>query len=131
MSLHKEGYGNSLLSAFLEVRKSDNAILPRSIISPMSSQQSAVITMKFFSEEVQQKMVEIEEMKEYMESQKDPNERKRVVKTSYFVKCIREWYEACDSQGLNPHTRIECLHAFDKLLRQNVDFSSFPPPGDM
>ena len=45
------------------------------------------------------------------------------------MKCIHEQYEACDSRGLSPHTRIERLHAFDKLLRQNVDFSSFPPPG--
>ena len=74
-------------------------------------------------------MVEIEEMKECMESQKDHKDRKKVVKTSYFVKCIREWYEACDCRGLDPHTRIKRLHAFDKLLRQNVDFSSFPPPG--
>ena len=125
----KKDMENSLLLAFLEVSKSDDDILPRSIISPVIDKQSAVITMKFFSEEVQQKMVEIEEIKEYMKSQKDPNERKRVVKTSYFVKCIREWYEACESQGLNPHTRIERLHAFDKLLRQNVGFTSFPPPG--
>ena len=120
---------NSLSSTFLEVSKSDNDILPRSIISPMIDKQLAVIAMKFFSKEVQEKMVELEEMKEYLENQKPPEDRKKVVRTSYFVKCIREWYEACNSRGLSPHTRIERLHAFDKLLRQNVDFSSFPPPG--
>ena len=71
---------------------------------------------KFFSEEVQKKMVEFKEMKEYVENQIPPEHRKKAVKTSYFVKCIRKWYEACDSRGLSPHTRIERLHAFDKLL---------------
>ena len=125
----KKNMDTSLVSAFLEVSKSDNDILPRSIVSPMIDKQSAVIAMKFFSKEVQEKMVEIEELKEFMESQKNFADRKAVVKTSYFVKCICEWYEACDLRGLSPHTRIERLHAFDKLLRQNVDFSSFPPPG--
>ena len=120
---------NSRASAFLEVSKSDNNILPRSIISPMIDKQSAVIAMNFFSQEVQDKMVEIEELKEYVESQKEPKDRQKIVKTSYFVKCIWEWYEACDSRGLDLHTRIEMLHVFDKLRRQNVDFSSFPPPG--
>ena len=54
----KKDMENSLSSAFLQVSKSDNDILPRSIISPMIDKQSAVIAMKFFSEEVQEKMVE-------------------------------------------------------------------------
>ena len=86
----KKDMGNSLSSVFLKVSKSDNDILPRSIISPMLDKQSAVIAMKFFSEEVQEKMVELEEMKEYLENQKPPEDRKKVVKTSYFVKCTRE-----------------------------------------
>ena len=120
----------SLVSAFLEVSKSNNNILPRSSISPMIDKQSAeLIAMKFFSKEVEERMVEIEKLKEFMESQKDYADRKPVVKTSYFMKCICEWYETCDSRGLSLHTGIERLHALDKLLRQNVDFSSFPPPG--
>ena len=72
----------SLASAFLEVSKSDNDILPRSAISPMIDKQSAVIAMKFFSK-VEEKIVKIEELKEFMESQKDYADRKPVVKTSY------------------------------------------------
>ena len=68
-------------------------------------------------------------MKKYMESQKPVEDRQKVVKKLYFMKCIRELYEGCDSRGLSPHSQIERLNNFDKLLRQNVDFSSFPPPG--
>ena len=64
-----------------------------------------------------------------MESQKPVEDRQKVVKTSYFVKCVREWYEACDSTGLSPDSQIKRLNNFDKLFQQNVDFSSFPPPG--
>ena len=49
----KKDMENSLSLTFLEVSKSDNDILPRSIITPMIDKQSAVIAMKFFSEEVQ------------------------------------------------------------------------------
>ena len=52
-----------------------------------------------------------------------------MVKLSYFVKCLREWYEACDSRGIDHHDRIEKLLAMDELLTRDVDFSSFPPPG--
>ena len=49
---------HSLSSDFLDVSKINNDLLPRSIITPMIDKQSAVIDMKFFSEEVQEKMVE-------------------------------------------------------------------------
>ena len=91
----------------------------------MIDNQSAIITRKFFSQEVQDKMVEIEELKEYVESQKESKDRQIKVKTSYFVKCIQEWYETCDSRGLDRYTRIEKLHAFDKLLRQMLTFPAF------
>ena len=48
----------------------------------MIDNQSAIITRKFFSQEVQDKMVEIEELKEYVESQKEPKDRQIKVKTS-------------------------------------------------
>ena len=41
----KKDMENSLSSAILEVSKSDNDILPRSIITPMIDKQSAVIAM--------------------------------------------------------------------------------------
>ena len=46
------------------------------------------------------------------------------------MKCIREWYEACDSRGLDIGERIRKMMAFDELLTWDVDFSSFPPPGN-
>ena len=52
-----------------------------------------------------------------------------MVKSSYSVKCLREWYEACDSRGIDPHDSIEKVFAMDELLTRDVDFSSFPPPG--
>ena len=101
----------------------DNDILPCSVLSQMIDKQSAPITMKFFSKEVEDKMVELEEIQE-------ERNRKKVTKSSYFVKCIREWYAACDSRGLDPGEMIRKMMAFDELLTQDVDSSSFPPPGN-
>ena len=42
----------------------------------MLDQQSAAIAMKFFLKEVEDKMVELEEIKEYQESQKEERNRK-------------------------------------------------------
>ena len=75
-------------------------------------------------------MVELEEIQEYQESQKEERNRKKVTKSSYFVKCIREWYEASDSRGLDPGERIRKMMAFDELLPWHVDFSSFLSPGN-
>ena len=65
--------------------------LPRSCY-PYDRQTISNNCHEVFSEEVQEKMAELEEVKEYMESQKNPKDRKEVVKILYFIKCIREWY---------------------------------------
>ena len=80
--------------SFQDVSDMDSDILPCSVLSQMIDKQSAAIAMKFFSKEVEDKMVEFEEIQQYQESQKEERNRKKVTKSSYFVKCIREWYEA-------------------------------------
>ena len=52
----------------------------------------------------------------------------KVVKSSRFVRCIRNWYLACDAHGYTPIERITMLQEFFDLLTENVDFSSYPPP---
>ena len=58
----------------------DNDFLLCSVLSQMIDKQSAAIAMKFFSKEVENKMVELEEIKEYQESQKEERNRKKVTK---------------------------------------------------
>ena len=54
--------------------------------------------------------------------------RKKVVRSSKFVRGIRNWYLACDAHGYTPIERIKMLQEFYNLLMENVDFSSYPPP---
>ena len=51
-----------------------------------------------------------------------------VIKTSQFVKGIRNWYNACDARGYTPAGRINMMQDFYDLLTRDVDFSEYPPP---
>ena len=50
--------------SFADVSKLDNDVLLRSIVTQMFDKQSAAIALKFFSKEVQEKMVELENLEE-------------------------------------------------------------------
>ena len=56
----------------------------------MIDKQSAVIAMKFFSQDVQYRMVEIEELKEYVESQKEPKERQNFLLCKMHTGVVRD-----------------------------------------
>ena len=58
--------------SFADVSKLDNDVLPRSIVTQMIDKQSAAIALKFFSKEVEEKMVELEHLEELEKSKKPP-----------------------------------------------------------
>ena len=106
----------------------DNDVLECSIIMQLLDKQSASIALTFFSKEVEDVMRQIEDEDEASENEKDPAYRNKIVYSSYFVKCIHNWYFACDPRGYTPIQRIEMLQEFHDLLTNDVDFGSFPPP---
>ena len=60
--------------SFADVSKLDNNVLPRSTVTQMIDKQSAAIVLKFFSKEVEEKMVELEHLEELEQSKKPPKE---------------------------------------------------------
>ena len=124
----KKNLQDCLSSSFLHVSQRDNDVLEHSIITQLLDKQSASMALKFFSKEVEDVMRQIEDEDEAAENEKDPRHRQPIVHSSYFVKCIRNWYFTCDSRGYTPVQRIEMLQEFYDLLTKDVDFSSFPPP---
>ena len=123
----KKNLQDCLCSSFLHISQRD-IVLEGSIIMQLLDKQSASIAVTFFSKEVEDVMRQIEDEDKASENEKDPAYRKKIVCSSYFVKCICYWYFACDSRGYTPIQRIEMLQEFYDLLTNDVDFSSFPPP---
>ena len=73
-------------------------------------------------------MEKFEAEDEAKENAKPRNIYQKVVKSSKFMRCIRNWYLACDAHGYTPIERITMLQEFFNLFTENVDFSSYPPP---
>ena len=115
-----------LASDFKRVSRADNDVLPRTVLDLMLGNQSAEIVLKFFSKDVGKMMEKFEAEDEGKENAKPRNIHHKVVKS--FVRCIRNWYLACDACGYTPIERITMLQEFFDLLTENVDVSSYPPP---
>ena len=49
-------------------------------------------------------------------------------KEAHFVKLVREWYEACDTRGINIYKRVCDLQNFYEFLTELVDWEDLPPP---
>ena len=63
-----------------------------------------------------------------VEMKKPAKHQKCVIRTSQFVKCMRQWYEACDGRGLSPDTRLNMFQNMYDLLTEGVNFAMYPPP---
>ena len=59
------------------------------------------------------------------EMQKPESERKPIIRTSKFVKAMRNWYLACDGHGYTPRQRIHMLQDPSDLLSKDVNFTQF------
>ena len=106
----KEMHHSSALH-FLHVSKFDDNILSRPIVSDLQDKQSASIAMKVFSEGVQRvrHMESFEVEDERKEKLKPEEDRKAVKKTPRFVKCLKNFYLACDARGYSPQERLRIL----------------------
>ena len=73
-------------------------------------------------------MVLLEAEDEKKEMQKPECERRQLVRTSKFVKAMRNWYLACDAHGYKPRQRVHMMQDLYDLLMKDVDFTQYPPP---
>ena len=73
-------------------------------------------------------MEQFETQDEAKENLKPAHLRQKLVKSSQFVRAIRNLYLACDARGYSPIERIEMLQELYDLLTDKVDFSSYPTP---
>ena len=119
---------HSSASAFLHVSKFDDNILSRAIVTDLQDKQSTTIAMKVFSEDVQKIMEKFEEDNEKKELLKPEKYKRKVKKTSRFVKCMRNFYLACDARGYSPGERLRMLKDMYDLLTKDVDFEQYTPP---
>ena len=51
-----------------------------------------------------------------------------IIKTSKFVRVMRNWYLACDAHGYTPRQRVHMMQNLYDLLTKDVDFTQYPPP---
>ena len=115
----------SQANAFQRVSKFNNDVLDRAIVEDLMDKQSSKIAMKVFSKEVEDVMVLLEAEDKDKEMQKPECERKQIVRTSKFVKVMRNWYLAC---GYTPRQRVHMMQDLYDLLMKDVDFTQYPPP---
>ena len=118
----------SQANAFLQVSKFNNDVLDRAIMEDLMDKQSSKIAMKVFSKEVEDAMVLLEAEDEKKEMQKPKSERRQIVRTSKFVKVMRNWCLACDACGYTPRQRVHMMRDLYDLLMKDVDFTQYPPP---
>ena len=81
----RKNLDDCLSSAFLQVSKRKNDILPRAIVSDLLDHQSVSIVLKVFSKEVGDKMEEFEYKAQQLENLKSQEDRKCIVRSSEFV----------------------------------------------
>ena len=73
-------------------------------------------------------MEKFEEDDEKKEQLKPEKYKRKVKKTSRFVKCMCNFYLACDTRGYSPGERLCMLQDMYDLLTEDVDFEQYPPP---
>jgi hypothetical protein len=49
--------------------------------------------------------------------------------SAWLTRLIREWYDACDTPGIQALDRIRKLISMRDVLLKDVDFAQFPPYG--
>ena len=91
--------------------ETNHDVLPKSIIDDKLDRQSISIAQHFFSAAVEAEL-----------------EKNGDDKEASFVILVREWYKACDRQGINVYKRVRDLQKFYEFLIKLVDWKDLPPP---
>ena len=105
------GYDFCSKAAFVRVSETNHDVHPKSILEDRIDRQSIRIAKRFFSEEVQNELQKNGDKKE-----------------AKFVQLVRNWFQACDEQGIDVHTRMKHLNDFSKFLAGLVQWTEMPPP---
>ena len=100
--ISRHGYDFCSKAAFVRVCETNHKVLPR---------QSIRIAKRFFSSDVEQEL----------QKNGDDAEAK-------FVCLVRNWFEACDEQGIDIYTRVKHLQDFFDFLSKLIDWQEMPPP---
>ena len=105
-----KGFEGIKTEAFLRVSEINHDVLPRTIVEDKLDRQNALISQRFFSDEVYQIL-------------KDNG----YIAEAEFVSKTRNWFRACDERGLNMLCRMKYLSEMYDYLLQGLDFSTYPP----
>ena len=105
------GYEFCLKAAFVCVSETNHNVLPKSILEQQLDRQSIQIAKCFFSREVQQELQCNGDLRE-----------------ANFIRLVRNWFEACDEQGIDAYTRMKHLDEFADFLAELIEWEEMPPP---
>ena len=104
------GFNNVRSRAFLRVSDIDHDVLPRAIVELKMDRQNCTISQRFFSEDVQRILTDLNFHQE-----------------AKFVQLVRMWFKACDERGMDVNERLMNLtHMYDYLVSL-LEFSHYPP----
>ena len=106
-----KGFNNVSKEAFLRVSDVDSSVLPRAIVEDKLDRQSCSLSQRFFSQEVQDILIQ-----------------ECFFDEAQFVSLVRNWFQACDARGMTVDIRLHHLNQMYHELMDMIDFSSYPPP---
>ena len=104
----RHGFDQVKTYAFDRVSNSDHNVLPMSIVTDQLDKQSADLAKCFFSSDVEKILIQ----------NRDTNEAE-------FVHLIREWYEACDAEGIHIYDRLQRMQNLYNYLCAWFDTTVF------
>ena len=109
MHICRHGYDFCKTEHFLELCHERPDILSCSIVEYWADSQNVFTAIKFFSLPVQCYMLS-----------------KWYAGTAHFIQLIRNWFRACNEQGIKANERVEYLCDTHEFLTRGLDFKQFP-----
>ena len=105
----RKGYDYCKSKPFQKVAERSPEIISRALVFDVADKQNQFSAMRMFGCKVEKELYEIGHIAE-----------------GQFVKCVREWHEACDMRGITADERVSRLHRMLVFLTKDVDFGKFP-----
>ena len=106
-----KGFVGVSKDAFINVSETNHDVLPRAIVEDKMDRQNSTISQRFFSEDVEQILIQNENDTE-----------------ADFCQKTRNWFRACDERGLEIKLRLKYLHDMYDLLLSKCNMCDYPPP---
>ena len=105
MHICRHGYDFCKMEHFLELCSERPYILSHSIVEDRADPQNVFMAIKFFSLPVQCYMLS-----------------KGYAETAHFIKLIRNWFRACNEQGIRANERVEYWYDTHEFLTISSSF---------